>query len=197
MSKANKTDKISVSALDKVVKETYTPFVEIDWNGNRLIVKRTLSLRDMVLFVDSVVKSCFSADTHDFIPEAKDFAVRSNIVDHYTNVTMPKNLDHMYNLLYQTDLARVVLDNIDEWQFREMISAINNKIRHISSSDTARIVEQMNQAVAVVNDIAENIGELFSGVSRDDLTTLTDAVANGSIDEGKIVRLIANKDKAD
>lgn len=49
-------DKISISALDDIMKETYEASVTLDWHGHKLVVLRTLSLNSMLRFVDSVTK---------------------------------------------------------------------------------------------------------------------------------------------
>lgn len=183
-------DKISISALDKIVKETYPPVAELDWHGEKLVILRTLPLQSMLRFVDSVVKSCFNSETRDYMPEAKDFAILNKIVESYTNVNTPSNYEHLYKLLYQTDLIPTVMKEVNTRQFNEMMQAIDEKIRYRAESNSERIVSKMNTIAARVNELVEQAEMLFDGISKDDIAKLASALANANIDEEKIVHLL-------
>ena len=101
-----KTKKISVNAFQKVMKETYSPTYTFDWNGIEVTVNKTLSLKDMLEFVDDVVKSCFTEETNRYLPEVKDFVIRVCILEKYANFTMPQNVENQYELVYCTDAVQ-------------------------------------------------------------------------------------------
>ena len=187
-------DKISISALDDIMKETYEASVTLDWHGHKLVVLRTLSLNSMLRFVDSVTKTCFAADTKEYMPEAKDFAILSNVVDMYTNVTLPGNLEHQYKILYQTDLIPTVLNVINPRQFNEMILAINSKVKHKADSNAEKLAIKLDGAVSQIYGIAEKVDELFGGLTNADMQNIVGAIAeNGGLDEGKIVKLLIDE----
>lgn len=183
-------DKISISAIEKVMKEEFSNVATVDWHGNQLIVQRTLPLQDMLMFVSTVVDSCFNKTTSEFIPEAKDFALMNCIVEFYANVRLPESMERRYDLLYRTDLIRAILDNVNDHQFNEMVVAINAKVRNRADSNAEKILRQFASTQERFEELAEQVSELFSGVTNEDLTKLAGAVADGSIDEEKIVRIV-------
>lgn len=51
MAKTLKSKKISITTLDKVMRETQAPVVNIDWHGVEITIKNTLPFRDVLAFV--------------------------------------------------------------------------------------------------------------------------------------------------
>lgn len=77
--KSNK--KVSITTLEKIMKETYMPAKVVEWNGVEVTIKPTLSFKDVLSFVDSVVKSCFTTDDSSYIPEVKEFVTKCCILE--------------------------------------------------------------------------------------------------------------------
>ena len=188
------TKKISISAMDKIIKDTYEANKTIVWHGQDLVIKHSLSFTEMLKFVDSVVKSCFLQDTGDFTPEIKEFAIRSNLVDMYTNISLPDPLDHQYQLLYQTDIIDTIEENIDEEQYFGMVRAINDKLDHLAKARIEMLQRKLDDAVTSVSGIVSSFESLISGLEAGDLKKFVDAVNDkGFVDEEKIVHLITDK----
>ena len=74
--------KVSIALFDKIVKEHFQNEATIQWHEAEVRVKRTLSLKEMLSFVDEVVGSCFH-DELGYMPEVKDFAIKSSILTRY------------------------------------------------------------------------------------------------------------------
>lgn len=188
--------KISISTMDKIIKDTYEANKTIVWHGQELVIKHSLSFHEMLKFVDSVVKSCFLQDTGDFTPEIKEFAIRSNLVDMYTNVSLPDPLEHQYQLLYQTDIIDTITENIDEEQYFGMIRAINDKLDHLAKARIEMLQKKFDEAVTAVNGIVESMSGLVDGLEAGDLKKFVDAInEKGFVDEEKIVHLITDKNE--
>ena len=190
-------DKISISALEKIMKETYEPVATIDFHGQPLTVRRTLPFQEMLVFVDGVVKSCFQQGSSEFIPEVKDFALLNNIVEYYSNVRLPDSLDRKYELLYQTDLIPVILDAVNPKQFNEMVMAINTKIKYLADSNAEKIAREFKALGDRFSELADKVSDIYSGVSKEDLQNIASAVANGRVDEEKIVHLVMEQQNPD
>lgn len=183
-------DNISISALENIMKENYEAVTTIDFHGQELIVRRTLPFQEMLKFVGEVVNSCFQGETHGYTPEVKDFALLNNIVEYYSNVRLPENIEKKYELLYQTDLIPVILGAINDRQFNEMLMAISTKIKYLADSNTERIVRKFESLGDLLTEITEKFSDVCSGVTKEDMQNIASAVSNGTVDEEKIVQLV-------
>ena len=190
-----KTKKISVNAFQKVMKETYSPTYTFDWNGIEVTVNKTLSLKDMLEFVDDVVKSCFTEETNRYLPEVKDFVIRVCILEKYANFTMPQNVENQYELVYCTDAVQQVMKYINPEQYNSIITSIENKINNIAQANIEAINQQMNELFNSFDNLQNKLGGLFAGLNSDDITNLTKAIADGGLDNEKLVELYMNKSR--
>ena len=195
MAKA-KMKKISIASLDKVVKDTYTPVSSIQWNGLDVRIKRTLSFIEMMEFVDSVVKTCFTAESGMYIPEAKDFAVKSNIVERYTNLSLPNNLDHRYEIIYCTDIVETVLTCINYQQFNEIMASIDSKINNLAQMNIEQVNKQISDLYTSFDNMQKQIEQIFGGVDSEEMTAMMKALTEGNIDEHKLVEAYLSRSNA-
>lgn len=186
--------KISVNAFEKVMKETCEPTMTFDWNGIEVTVKRSLALKDVLEFVDSVVKSCFTQDTSVYMPEVKDFATKVCILEKYANFTMPRNVEAQYDLIYNTNAVETVLGYVNAQQFNEICVAIAKKVDNLAQANIEAVNKQMNELYNRFDALQSQLENLFSGVSGDDISAVASALANGTLDEEKLVKAYtANK----
>lgn len=189
---ANKIKKVSINKLEEAVNSQYKATTIVDWNGLNITINRILSLKSMMTFVDSVIKNCFGKEDGEYRPEVKDFAVRNCIIKHYTNISLPSNIEKRYDLLYRSDLLNTVMNNIDQSQFSAMVRAIEEKLSHLAQANIEAINRQMNELYTSF----ANLGKQLSGVDAEALNGVMNALSNGKIDETKIVREVMNyKDK--
>lgn len=183
-----KMKKISVNAFEKAMKDTYTPTEIFDWNGIEVTVKKNLSLKEMLEFVDSVVKSCFTKDTNAYMPEIKDFATKVCILEKYSNFTMPRNVETQYTLIYQTDAVECVLGYVNPQQFNEICVAIAKKVDNLAQANIESVNRQMNELYNAFDNLQNQLAGLFEGVNSDDIRAVAGALANGTLDEEKLVK---------
>lgn len=183
-----KTKRISINAFDKIAKETYTPTETIEWNGIEVTIKRTLSFEEMMTFVDSVVKSCFTIDKGTYLPEVKDFAIKSCILEMYSNFSLPNNTEHKYNLIYCTDAIQAVLQHINVQQFNEIVQAINDKLDNLAQEDIEMVHRQMNDLYTAFDNLQKQFSGVFEGINADDVSKLVNAITDNKLDEEKLVK---------
>lgn len=183
-----KIKKISVNAFEKAMKETYTPTETFDWNGIEVTVKKNLSLKEMLEFVDSVVKSCFTKDTNAYMPEIKDFATKVSILEKYANFTMPSNVETQYALIYHTDAVERVLGYVNTQQFNEICIAITKKVENLAQANIEAVNRQMNELYNAFDNLQTRLAGLFEGVDNADIRAVAGALANGTFDEEKLVK---------
>ena len=184
MAKSEK--KVSISMFDKIAKEHFKNEDVIQWHEVDVRVKRTLSLTEMLSFVDDVVESCFH-DRLGYMPEVKDFAIKSNILTRYANFSMPDNLAHRYQMVYGTDAVDVVCSAIDTVQLQEIVDSINRKIRFLCDSKANLIQERINSVLEAMEEMRDNTKDIFDGLSKDDMKALMGAITNHGLSEKKIV----------
>lgn len=190
---ATKNKRISVNAFEKVMKDIYIPTEVFDWNGIEVTVKNTLSFKEMLEFVDSVVKSCFMKDTNAYTPEIKDFVTKVCILEKYANFTMPKSVEAQYSLVYQTDAVARVLNYVNPQQLNEICDAITKKIDNLAQANIEAVNKQMNELYNAFDNLQSQLASLFDGVNNGDILALTSALANGTFDEEKLVKAYTNQ----
>lgn len=188
-----KIKKVSINAMDKIIKETNNPVEVFEWQGIEVTVTNTLSLTKMLEFVNNVVESCFTADEGRYMPEVKDFVIKSNVLEMYANFNLPSNLDHRYEIIYNTDVFEAVLDRINSTQFKEMLNAIEHKLDNMAQANIEQINRQMGEIYANLDNMQEQFANIFDGIDSGDMSKLVSALAGGKFDEEKIVDMYINK----
>lgn len=183
---ANKVKKISINALEKCI-ERKPEIVNIEWNGLDITIKTRLSFEEMMAFVDGVAESCFAADTKAFIPVAKDFVIGCLVIEMYSNLTLPQNVNKKYEIVSGCDVVDVILENVDKAQFDNIVKSINEKIRYLIEENLAQATIKTNDLLYSVSDIESKVGDLVSKITPDDMRTLITSISNGKLDEGKLM----------
>lgn len=182
-----KVKKISINALERVMKGDYEPTISIEWCGLEITIKKTLSLTEVIKFVEDVAETCFAKGTNDYIPEVRDFAIKSNVLEMYTNLSLPKSNDARYALIYQTDVFDEIIKYINTAQFDEMCDSINEKLKYRSSNLLAKFNEQINDVLGSVEKLGNNISNIFEGIDKETIANIAKAIANGNFDEQKFI----------
>ncbi len=188
--------KVSIAQFDKIAKEHFQNEATIQWHEVEVRVKRTLSLTEMLGFVDDVVGSCFH-DKYGYMPEVKDFAIKSNILIRYANFSMPDNLEHRYQMVYGTDAVDAVCAAIDTTQLQEIVNSINGKIRFLCDSKANLIQERINAVLETMEEMSNSTKDIFGGLSQDDLKALMGAITEHGLSEEKLVGAYMEQKRAE
>ena len=122
------------------------------------------------------------------MPEAKEFAIKSCVLEKYANFTMPRNGSIQYELIYCSDIVSEVLKRINTAQYCEILSAIDTKINYICNSNIEAINKQMNEVFNTLNNLQEQMESIFSGVTPDSVDAIANALKAGALDEEKMVK---------
>lgn len=183
---AKNEKKISISTVDKIMKEQFNNASSAQWNGVEVKLKHSISFPEMLEFVNDVVMSCFQEDG-GFMPEVMDFAIKSNILTRYANFSMPDNLEHRYEIIYKTDAVDFVCQNINSVQLNEIVTSINRKINHLCNSNAMSIQAKMNELIAAFENIQKQTAGVFENLNPDDIVKLAGAIGAGGVTEDKIV----------
>lgn len=197
MANNTKSKKISITAFDKIMREENTPIEIIEWHGIDVTIRKTLSLKDALTFVDTVSKSCFDSETGAYMPEVKVFAMKCCILEMYANFSLPANVEHKYDLVYNTDAVDTVLKHINMRQLNELTDAISEKVDNMAQANIENINKQMNDVYNAFNELQNHFGQILSGVNAEDVSKLVQSIAEGKIDENKIVQAYLSQNKSE
>lgn len=194
---AKNEKRVSVNAFERVMKNNFANTQTIQWYDIEVVVKRSLSVTEMLAFVNNVVESVFDSDGN-YTPEAMDFAVRLNILTRYANFTMPKDVLKQYEFVYGTDAVDAVTEFINMTQLKEITAAIKRKVDYACSINVSTVQRELMKLVTSFSELQANTEKIFDGVSNDDLNRLVSALAeHGELDEKKIVDAVLEKRSAD
>lgn len=186
---AKKTKKVSVNAFEKSAKDGHVASTTLNWRGIEVSVRWSLTLAEVVKFVEEVVNNLYQDS--EFIPEVKRFLINRSMVLYYTNITLPANLETCYELLYSCDICEAVRDAISPAQFNDILSAIDERVNYQRQLNVSAVEQKAASLLASVEQLGESMSQLFSGINRDDVANLANALAgHGEVDEAKIVKAI-------
>lgn len=197
MANNKKSKKISITAFDKIMREENTPIEIIEWHGIDVTIRKTLSLKDALIFVDTVSKSCFDSETGEYMPEVKVFVMKCCILEMYANFSLPANVEHKYDLVYNTDAVDTVLKHINMRQLNELTDAISEKVDNMARANIENINKQMNDVYNAFDELQNHFGQILSGVNAEDVSKLVQSIAEGKIDEDKIVQAYLSQNKSE
>lgn len=178
--------KVSISAVDNIISERFLNVVTEQWYDVAVKMRRSLPFTEVLAFVDDVVQSCFQRNGA-YVPEVLDFAIKSNIISKYTNVSMPDNLEHRYAILYNSDLVDFVCQHINMQQLQEMVNSINRKLAYMCDTNTVSVQNRLNDLISAFETMQEKTEAIFSDITPDDMTRLVGAIGDGALTEEKIV----------
>ncbi len=187
-------NRIPVDAFDQTIQELAVSDAIIDWHGLEVTVKHTIGFSDMMKFVNDAAESCFS-EAGTFVPEVMDFAIKSNILSRYANVTLPEDLEHQYALIYMSDIVDAVCEHINAEQLREITTAVRQKVRYACDANVTMIQQKTKELLSAFEEIGKQAESMFSNVSQDDIQKLVGAISNGGFDEDALVKAYLKQTK--
>lgn len=196
MANNTKSKKISITTFDKIMREKNIPIEIVKWHGIDITIRKTLPLKDALIFVDTVSKSCFESKTGTYMPEVKVFAMKCCILEMYANFTLPSNVEHKYDLIYNTDAVDVVLEHINMRQLNELTDAISEKVDNMAQANIENINKQMSDVYNAFDKLQNQFEQILSGVKAEDVSKLVQSIADGNLDEDKLVKAYISQDKA-
>ena len=191
---AEKMERLSINALERVVKETGAGAITREWRGNDVTIRRRLGLYEMMKFVDGVVKTCFAGDAHQYTPEVLDFAIRCSVLEMYANFTLPKNVENRYDFVYGCDAYTFVLNEIDGEQFDLILDAIDEKIEHVAAArERADAVTQIADKVcSFVNAALGKLSEVSADIGEENLARIAECLQSGTMDRETLTNAVIN-----
>lgn len=152
-------EKVSITKFESMLKEN-TVTISVPDTDIVLKVTRWLGLEKMLTFINNVVSTCFN-DNGDYMPQVHEFVFRVNVLNMYTNLTMPKDINKQYDLCYRTDAYGLVYEHISGEQIQDIRDAIDKSIAYRISQ---KKFEKINQSADIKNSILESVNSLAVGL---------------------------------
>lgn len=189
-----KMKNVSISQVEKVMKDMRINEVTFNWHDVEITVKTQVSFTDLMAMVQSIAGSCFAVNNGEYVPQAKELALRSSVVENYSNVRLPDNLDRKYEILMATDLYESILERINPKQREQLFTSVDEKVSAMVDANIAQMQHRIDEQVKAMNDLFTQMQEIFSGVSADDIQKLTKALAeHGALDEEKMMNVYLDR----
>lgn len=176
-----------VSNLLKTINGEYSNTVKKTWQGMTFEIKRVLSFAEMTEFIDSVMSLCFS-DSYLYLPEVRDFAINSCIIDYYTNIDIVDDVNIRYNTIYCTNLIEQIKKEINTNQLNNIIDALDEKIDYRVGTNIDALLSQVDNIVQTLENFAQKAQDSFKDLTPDDIKGFVSSINKGTLDEEKIVK---------
>lgn len=179
-----------------IIKGKYNPSTKINWNGIDINVINTLPLGAVIEYVDAVVSMCFSSDDGEYMPEVKSFAEKIFAIETYTDLVLPEDVEQRYEVIMCSDIFDTIYEHINKSQYTDMLSSIEDRLYIMAESTSESFKRQLTKLENSFEDLLNQIEEVFSGISPDDVASLINSINDsGMIDEEKIVTALLKHKK--
>ena len=170
-------NKINVNDLNEAVIKfkdipSLSNYETTDWYGINLEIKRTINFENAMRFVDGVVSIVYDSETGSYTPELKDLGIRKSVIDLYTNVELPTDIEECHEVLYETNLFESVLNLINGRQFNMLVASIEEKLSYITQTNIDIINRKVNELTSVFESFMKN----FDGVDIKQLQNALDSL---------------------
>lgn len=184
---AEKIKRVSINKLEKYVDDCAMEFIPVTLGELEFVVKPKLKLKEVMEFVRSVSNSCLSEESSDYIPEARDFSIRVNAFEYYTNLSLPSDINKKYDFVYGSDIFDIILENIDMSQFNQIMKSIDERIRYAVGMRISDVHREVNEMYAVLENLQAQFEDMFKGINPDELSGFINSVSGMNITEEGLV----------
>lgn len=196
---SKKTNRISVIKFEKATDKDNTLSIPLDGiEGVNIEITKTLSLKDMIEFVEVVAESCVSMESGEYTPQIKDFAIKREVLTRYANFTMPSNIEKQYEFIYYSAAFDTVYRHINQAQYQEILASIDEKIKYMLSCITSVSAQSTAKLLGRLDAIAEQGSAMFESLQGEDIGNMLKNIDKiAGMDETKIARAVKEFESVD
>lgn len=147
------------------------------WAGGEMSVRRNVDFKTMMEIINTTVEACFN-ELGAYMPEVRYPVMWSCIVEKYTDVELPEDIEAKVNLLIYTDLHRAIIECVDIDQICSIEDAIEKRIANlIDAGNNVLLNGVMNTyaSLAAIHSEMENALKKIGGVDASILFGATNA----------------------
>lgn len=196
------TKQVSVNATDKLVTPSL-PFTITYGAGEDAIsieVKPRLSLMESATFVNSIAAGIINEEKGTVTYGWKEFVIRINTLELYTNLRLPADFDKKYDLVFSTDIIdRIFLEpefKMDDYKSllfaaEDQISFEVEKMLSQFKSETQAMIDHINtEGEQIINTFAE-FGKAFKDVTPEQIAAIIPKISEmGKLDERSLASAV-------
>lgn len=147
---------------------TADEYKEIEFCDSSFMLRETVDFESMMRIVSTVVNACFIGDG-EFRPELKDFVLRWQIIEGYTNIQLPQEPYEQYRFVYESGVFGLVMNAINKEQVNAIVRSIDEKIGYIVESNISELENKLNE---LFNSTKNLIGMIETSMSSVDGETM-------------------------
>ena len=188
--------KLNINTFEKIYKEFGVEKKEIVFpveDGEiTILVNPTIELNQVIEFVNDVVSRCVSAETKMYYPALQDFLIRKNVLERYTNLVMPKDVEKCSRFIYGTNIFEQVCQEINQDQLSSTIHAIRSQtkyeVKKMNSSS------KFDELCEVISGIVTRFAGQFDNIDVQEFMKKVKQMEN--LDEKRLVDAIVDNIEA-
>ena len=182
-----KIKKIPVSAFQKAVKNNCADVVVEKWNDLDVVITPVISLQSVFEIVAEVCTNSFSEDGQ-YIPEAVEAVLNCAVIERYTNIALPADLEERYNLVLKSGILDVVIPQISQTQYEQIVSAIENKVDYVCNSNISEINRIAGRVMDSISQLKDKVEPFFEGFNPEELYKAIPGIIAGDSPEMSAVK---------
>lgn len=134
-------------------------------NQVEVIVKKKLTLFERADMVNSIVSMVWSQDengTEMYAPYLRKFAYDFNILNYFTNIQLPDDMDKVWEFVDNADIAGMVVDFVGGVYIENIIREANEAIEYrkaeiLKRSKLDNIFDSLSGIMKAVGDKTQNL----------------------------------------
>lgn len=174
---SKKNNKIAVRKFAEIVNVDNIVTIPLEGvEGVDIEIKRTISFQEMLDFVESVAALCVNIETSQYYPHLRDFGIKMELLTRYANFTLPQSIDKKYEYIYNSNAVALVLANINETQFTEIVSSIDSKIRFALEEMNSAATKSVTSLISKLDVAVDESAAMFEGIDHDEVMKMIDNI---------------------
>ena len=176
--------------IDNMKNVKLQPIIDDEWYGNKIKIRPFITMSEMFDIVDTVTKVCISADNMGYAPEIKNFMLFTMIIKYYTNITLPEDVNEIYNIFVGTNLNEFVISKINANQYADISKSIDLKIKYNIGIINNKLMAQIQDIVNKMNNITTDMENAISDIDEDEMKRFLKNMEQKDITTSDIVKEI-------
>ena len=116
---------VTQKELQKIVKFSNDQYKTFPWHITSLTVIPFLDLNTYLSTINSIIADCRGPDGNIMV-ELVPFSIRLHIINAYSFVDLPEDINEIYYIVYNSDLYETVINNVNCSQVDSIINSVNS-----------------------------------------------------------------------
>lgn len=168
---------------------TFEEYGEIEYDGVKFLLRETIGFMQMMEIVETVVRACFITDG-SYRPEFKDFMLRCEVLEKYTNIDLPSDINEQYDIVYKSGIFGHVVSCINKEQLGIIIKNIDDRIDYNVNSNVMRIEEKISEIYTSVKNMIDTMEKSLGDINSAEMSKLIRSLSGESIDTEALAKAI-------